>query len=828
VHPRDLGMLLIGYPDGAALYSFKIGACKAYFEMTVSADGLTPETRPKLTCSTFSPDGTFILNGYSDGALAFFNVVEPEVPVQIRSLSETDLNLTRRDYARQDAALDPIFDLAWCCRADASDSFLLVAGGSSAEMRGLCLFDLGPLPARAADYSSYFATPKRQKVIPIDSREVVQRVLPIGTASPYFVAGHDPQAALLQLADGTCTVLALPSGAPTASSVLPPPLAFACPPCSLFTVAEIPRTLYSSMHDNARKRHLLERNILIGGAPAKRRLRTFEKRLVFLSVHGQQLRLCDISHAEMAEAPLLSVDVAATLPQGGRISQVSLSGTAGELALATAMGNVLIYKYPAHANPGIDADAFDAAQVTPLPSPLPAAQNLLFGFEASQAASFNPACLLQARQGSVSALKMGDVGFAAIGYETGMLCLVDMRGPAVIFMDTCEHLQARTEKSFFKRKSVSEHASSKAGQQPEYATCCEFLTMGIEGRLAVALVVGTNKGRILVLELLKDAQGMFSAVLFNAEPAVSHDGAVTQILGCLATGDDMKAKPEHLAMLQEDSHLPECLLIVTERGVRSVSGNFKSTLGKAELRQAPARSASLLIIPGSTNLVVLAVATGSSAIELFSVPTLRALGSLTTPEIARAYLRPFITTHGDVVCQSSAEGGELALVNILGSGITLRDIPPDALFDALKQPTMARPTISNWQWISGTQHVKPSDLDAIISEGVRPLSKRAQERMRSAEKQRQLLERQEQIASQQNARVQAAQRGAYGKSGSGRDSYGQMHQQGQERGERVSQLDETFENLSKASGDFLNEVDKFASNARKQVLMGGAKRMLGL
>ncbi|ORY86798.1 lethal giant larvae like, C-terminal-domain-containing protein [Protomyces lactucae-debilis] len=827
IHPLDLGMLLVGYPDGAALYSFKDGSCKAFFETTIAADGHKAQQRPHLTCATFSPDGNFVATGHQDGSFAFFNVQDSEIPLQIRSLSETDLNLTRRDYtAPEGAALDPVFDISWCCRAEAGDSFLLVAGGTLQEMRGLGLLDLGPLPSRTADYSSYFATPRRQKILPLESRQLVRTILPLGTASPFYAASHDSQAALLLLADGTCTVLSLPSGAPVSSSVLPPPLAFACPPCSLFTISEMPRALHAGMYDNARKRRLLERNLLIGGAPAKRRLRSFEQRLVLLSVHGQQIRLSDISHAEMAEAPLLSVDVEATLPQGGRISQVSLAGTAGELALATATGGVLILKYPIHANSGIESHPGDVSQVTPLPSPLPDAQNLLFGFEPSQAAAFNPVCLLQANQGSVTTVKMSDVGFAAIGYETGMLCLVDMRGPAIIFMDTCERLQIRAEKGFFKRKSVFERPLP--GSQPEYATCCEFLTMGIEGRLAITLVVGTSKGRTLILELLKDAQGMFSAVLNHAETGQPQEGAVTSILGCLATGDDLAARPEHLAMLQEDSGLPECLLIVTEKGVRSVTGNFKSTLGKADCRQSPARSAALITIPGSINLVLLAVASGSNAVELFSVPALRPLGHLITPEHASASMVPFISTHGDVVCQSSLEGGELALINMLGTGVTLRDVPPDALFDALKQPAMARPTISNWQWLSGTQHIKPSDLDTILSDGVRPLSKRAQERIRASEKQRQLVERQEQISQQQNERVRGAQRGALGRSREGRDTYGEMQQQGQERGERMSQLDETFENLSKASGDFLTEVDKFASNAKKQVMLGGARKMFGL
>jgi len=47
-----------------------------------------------------------------------------------------------------------------------------------------------------------------------------------------------------------------------------------------------------------------------------------------------------------------------------------------------------------------------------------------------------------------------------------------------------------------------------------------------------------------------------------------------------------------------------------------------------------------------------------------------------------------------------------------GRGLKMSDIPDDALFDAIKT-VPARPTISNLQWIMGTQYIRTDDLNLL-------------------------------------------------------------------------------------------------------------------
>ena len=80
-----------------------------------------------------------------------------------------------------------------------------------------------------------------------------------------------------------------------------------------------------------------------------------------------------------------------------------------------------------------------------------------------------------------------------------------------------------------------------------------------------------------------------------------------------------------------------------------------------------------------------------------------------------------IVTHsGDIIGWTGPS--EIALLNVWGTG---QPLPPsqDRLYnpEAVMPP---RPTISNLQWIAGTQYVSPTDLDLLIGGPDRPPSKR--------------------------------------------------------------------------------------------------------
>lgn len=77
-HPRDIGTLLIGYPEGAVIYSFSQNKPLKFFQYEVprGAPGGDPDVaspremrRPRLTHAIWHPTGTFILTAHDDSSL---------------------------------------------------------------------------------------------------------------------------------------------------------------------------------------------------------------------------------------------------------------------------------------------------------------------------------------------------------------------------------------------------------------------------------------------------------------------------------------------------------------------------------------------------------------------------------------------------------------------------------------------------------------------------------------------------------------------------------------------------------------------------------------
>lgn len=506
------------------------------------------------------------------------------------------------------------------------------------------------------------------------------------------------------------------------------------------------------------------------------------------------------------------------------MDQVVYGGPTGELALASESGTVVIYRLgTASSDSDLSEALVDLSLLDPMPSPIRIAANMLFKFDrsVSKHAGFNPLCVVQAMKGQITSLSVSDIGFVAIGYDTGFFMLVDLRGPAIFYAADCDSLAEKKEKSMFRR---SEMTSPKVGTL-EYATTSSFRAINLDNRLSLVVLVGTSEGRLLCLELLKENNGTYTAVP-NQTNTLDSSLQVKMILGCNSFGEDNSAKGLHLSQLYSDIDTPDCLLVVSEDGVTSFNG-LSRKIGKCSLKGRGATAAQVVRCPG-TDMVVLAVAQASGEVEVFSIPELRSLGSAQI-QSASSSLPFYISPSGDVVLPSGKN--ELALMNIFGTGKQIRDVASDELYDALKQPVIARPTISNWAWVTGTQWVRPADVDLIISGGNRPLSKRALERLAASDRQQALLERQAaaqgKAKTNQRSLLESARNAAGYDRRSGRSAYGDMQQGGQERGERVGQVNDMFDNLTKASGEWLNEIDKMTSNAKKSAGKAAFKSLLG-
>ena len=198
---------------------------------------------------------------------------------------------------------------------------------------------------------------------------------------------------------------------------------------------------------------------------------------------------------------------------------------------------------------------------------------------------------------------------------------------------------------------------------------------------------------------------------------------------------------------------------------------------------------------------------GDGTVRTFSIPGLRGLSTVSVAEIVdmQRLSEVIITPTGDAFAWTGPS--EIAMLNPWGSGVDLTVSKDKLINPELLMP--ARPTISNMQWISGTQHFTASDLDLLVGGPNRPPSKKMLEQMRSEEQQR-----------REATRATPGQSSAAAGSQQDEGYWAYMQRQIQERTDRLNITGDSMDKLEESSSGWADDVNKFVSNQKKKAVMG--------
>src|SRR5271163_210499 len=178
-HPRDIGTLLIGYTEGAVIYSFKQNKPIKFFKYELHAgepgggsdvQAAMGTRRPALTHAIWHPTGTFILTAHDDSSLVFWDPRDGRI-VQARTLQETGIHIPGKaawSGSVEELSLKrPYFNISWCSKENPDDTGILLAGGTltTEPSRGLTFLDLGHTPVYQTSswdvLTQHFRSPKR-------------------------------------------------------------------------------------------------------------------------------------------------------------------------------------------------------------------------------------------------------------------------------------------------------------------------------------------------------------------------------------------------------------------------------------------------------------------------------------------------------------------------------------------------------------------------------------------------------------------------------------------------------------------------------------------
>ncbi len=433
LHPRDVGKLLIGYVEGAVIYSFKQNKPTIHFqyELPPGAPGgsATRETidtirHPRLTHALWHPTGTFILTGHEDSSIVIWDLRDGRV-VLARTLQDVHVNKPKAGDSLGPAPR-PLVKIAWCSKQNPDDTGLLIAGGSAPDFpfNGLTFLELGLTPNYATSswqiFENHFANPKRQHILPTPPHADVVNFCLFPLSSPHYARSHDPIAISALLATGELVTMSFPTGHPIpAANQLHVSLSFVHPFAGQISLASVEPSRWMTMKEVPSRDPPLVR----GGAEASRPRKRYEGRTILQTVHDDgTIHLWDPGHGdEIDNKSVVQADLSMVLAQFGRVetTKVSMASATGELAVGTRAGEVVVFRWgrndgraPGGYGPAISADGL--ADITDRADP-------------SIQEGLLPLTLYKGLGGPVTALKMSDIGFLGIGFESGGIAIIDMR-----------------------------------------------------------------------------------------------------------------------------------------------------------------------------------------------------------------------------------------------------------------------------------------------------------------------------------------------------------------------------------------------------------------
>ncbi|KJZ77148.1 hypothetical protein HIM_03469 [Hirsutella minnesotensis 3608] len=715
MHPRDVGKMLIGYSHGAVVYSFKQNRAVQFLEYALqpgapggSSVGVDVVRKPRLTHAVWHPSGTFVVTAHDDGSLVLWDPKEGKV-VTARTLTSMAVDKPAPNAAHQ-VHTEPYTRLAWCCKENCDDTGLLVAGGQGvdASPKSLTFIELGLTPMYATSswqvLADYFGG-KRQIDLPLPPGAQVVDFITIPRASPHFAGAQDPIAVLSLLSSGELLTMTFPSGYPISpTNQLHPSTFFVHPFITKVNVSCLERPRWLSMME---KRDQGE-PLLKGGAEGVRPRKRFEERTIIQAAHADgTIRIWDSGHDDDIEnGQVLQVDLARALDryEDIEVTAMSMAGSTGEFVVGTRTGEAVVFRWGSNRFYRRD----QPQQLDPNPKGL---TDISSRAEVSLKEGLQPLVLYEMVQGPVTAIQVSNVGFVAIGSELGYLTILDLRGPRIIFQAAMTDFAKQEKRSSFLK---SHHHSS--GPQKEWPVVVEFsvMTLDEDKYSSICCFVGTNLGKVITFKLLPAGDGSYSA-----QPAgvVALDSKIISLSPIEAdTGRPAPATGAIVAGLREGRQVNGVLVAVTQTSIRV----FKPAGSKGASKEfddilCDAACVAELELQGFAVVGLF----GDRTARAFSIPALKEVGKAELPQLdASRGTSAVVTPTGDIFAWTGPS--ELALIHVWGTGKPLQQ-SPDTLINP-KLECLPRPTISNLQWISGTQYVSPLDLDLLLNERTEKLN----------------------------------------------------------------------------------------------------------
>ena len=320
---------------------------------------------------------------------------------------------------------------------------------------------------------------------------------------------------------------------------------------------------------------------------------------------------------------------------------------------------------------------------------------------------------------------------------------------------------------------------------------------------SIALFVGTSRGRVATFKILPSQTGRYSAQ-FAGVTKISDDRVISLCPIDSNAGSPAHATGSAMAGLQSGRKVNGVLVAVTV----SSAHIFRPTSAKGASKTFDNYFCdSATVARYEERGYALIGLFGDGAARAFSIPSLKEIANARVNHLldTKRFADAIVTPTGDILGWSGPS--EMAMVNVFGNGLNLPP-SPDRLYDATKVAP-PRPTISNLQWIAGTQYITPADMDLLIGGAARPPSKRMVAEMRAAQEAE--FERQREAARTGRAVQPDPNQEGY---------WAYMQRQLQERTENLGLAESSLDRTAETSSSWSDGVDKFVAKQKRAAALG--------
>lgn len=671
IHPRDIGTLLISYSKVTVVYNlvensiiqnlvYKIPKTAPGGENSMYEYDSDGYYYPKVLHNIWHPNGLHCISVHVDNSIVFWDAKTGE-KILARTLFDVDIDQpTGKQQKISKNRMTKIKTIKWLCEENPEKTSLLILGGDGYSSDGyhqLVRMDFGKMLSYSlttySQMAKYYAQPKEQRIFAIHSNASIVDFIPLGEASPYFDGCHDSKLIAVVMTDGAIKFLHYPEGQmSTKAKYFPSTISWLNPKITCSSSSYLDRRILNSMA-TVKSPNELPDSILKGGIPCRPKYKADAGSLIITGHENGFVRLWNSSEGDLDSSNVFEIDISELVQRnddGVTVKHVSFAPETLEIACSLNNGDALIFAYQMN-------KSYNPKSVTNVPTNLQS-----FSAEKSGRALINiqdraptnikkgfmPKLMIKSLDnGSITSLSTSNLGFVAIGYESGRLLLIDRKNGIVIHNE------------ILKDKGLS---------IPTQATCVEFgygLTNESPNQGRIIMYVGTKIGRLLTYEI-SGLPGSFR-VKFVGQIDSNDDEIRSIIVVNSISGRPLIPTLDHLKRDISSDKVYPYVIISSQSDIRVIKNNSKiahKSYNKGDVSKVGITGAKSPTT-GKISFCLVVVLGNSKLILSLTIPSLMEMANLRIPYRVESKFSTgsSILPLGDIFIRINET--EAALINIM-------------------------------------------------------------------------------------------------------------------------------------------------------------------